>query len=78
MRRGLNVRATEALVRRRAAEPPRPTKSRDPNTVALEAELAAALGLRVALSPKPRGGSLTLHYSSLDQLDRVLKLLRRG
>jgi ParB family chromosome partitioning protein len=78
VRRGLNVRATEALVRRRAAEPPRPTKSRDPNTVALEAELAAALGLRVALSPKPRGGSLTLHYSSLDQLDRVLKLLRRG
>jgi len=79
VRRGLNVRATEALVRRRAAEPTRqPTKSRDPDTVALEAELAAALGLRVTLSAKPRGGSLTLYYSSLDQLDRVLKLLRRG
>jgi hypothetical protein len=25
---------------------------------------------------KGRGGSLTLHYASLDQLDRVLKLLR--
>jgi ParB family chromosome partitioning protein len=78
VRRGLNVRATEALVRRRAAEPPRrPTKPRDADTVALEAELATALGLRITLSPKRRGGSLTLHYSSLDQLDRVLALLRR-
>jgi len=78
VRRGLNVRATEALVRRRAAEPsPRPTKPRDADTVALEAELAIALGLRITLSPKRRGGSLTLHYSSLDQLDRVLALLRR-
>ena len=78
VRRGLNVRATEALVRRRAARPPRRPKPRDADTAALEAELATALGLRVALSPKGRGGSLTLHYSSLDQLDRVLALLRRG
>jgi len=35
------------------------------------------LGLRVTLAPKTRGGSLTLHYASLDQLDRVLHLLRR-
>src|SRR5204863_321308 len=64
--------------RRRAAQPPRrPTKPRDADTVALEAELATALGLRITLSPKRRGGSLTLHYSSLDQLDRVLALLRR-
>jgi ParB family chromosome partitioning protein len=78
VRRGLNVRATEALVHRRAAEPPRrPTKPRDADTVALEAELATTLGLRITLSPKRRGGSLTLHYSSLDQLDRVLALLRR-
>ena len=78
VRRGLNVRATEALVRRRAAQPPRRPKPRDADTAALEAELASALGLRVSLNPKGRGGSLTLHYSSLDQLDRVLALLRRG
>jgi ParB family chromosome partitioning protein len=78
-RRGLNVRATEALVRRHAAEPPRrPMPARDADTEALEAELAAALGLRVAFSPKRRGGALTLHYTTLDQLDRVLSLLRRG
>jgi ParB family transcriptional regulator, chromosome partitioning protein len=78
VRRGLNVRATEALVRRRAAQPPRRSKPREADTVALESELATVLGLRVSLNPKGRGGSLTLHYTSLDQLDRVLALLRRG
>jgi hypothetical protein len=46
--------------------------------VALERELAATQGLRVTLEPKTRGGALTLHYASLDQLDRVLRLLRMG
>ena len=79
VRRGLNVRATELLVRRRAAAPePRQRKARDHDTVALERELGGSLGLRVTLSPNGRGGSLTLHYASLDQLDRVLKLLRGG
>jgi ParB family chromosome partitioning protein len=77
VRRGLNVRATERLVRRRAAQPaPRPNPPRDADSAALERDLASALGLRVTLAPKRRGGSLTLHYTSLDQLDRVLALLR--
>ena len=79
VRRGLNVRATELLVRRRAARPePRQRQPRDADTLALERELGATLGLRTTLTPKGRGGSLTLHYASLDQLDRVLALLRRG
>ena len=78
VRRGLNVRATEKLVRRRLAQPaPRPKPSRDADTLALERDLSTALGLRVTLAPKSRGGSLTLHYTSLDQLDRLLELLRR-
>ena len=44
--------------------------------MALERELAAALGLRVTLEARKRSGRLTLHYVSLDQLDRVLSLLR--
>jgi ParB family chromosome partitioning protein len=78
VRRGLNVRATEALVRRRLAAPASPRRAREADAVALERELGAALGLRVTLAPKKRGGALTLHYTSLDQLDRVLKLLRRA
>ena len=77
VRRGLNVRATERLVQRRAetlrAARRRP---RDADTLALERELGAVLGLRVTLEPKKRGGSLTLHYASLDQLDGILRLLR--
>ena len=79
VRRGLNVRATERLVQRRAQMPARPKPSlRDADTLALERNLAATLGLRVTLAPKRRGGALTLHYSSLDQLDRLLRLLRAG
>ena len=79
VRRGLNVRATEMLVRRRVARPePRERRPRDADTLALEREIGAALGLRVTLMPKGRGGALTLHYASLDQLDRILALLRRG
>jgi ParB family transcriptional regulator, chromosome partitioning protein len=79
VRRGLNVRATETLVRRRAAQPqPRKRPTRDADSAVLEQELATTLGLRVTLAPKRRGGSLTVHYASLDQLDRVLELLRRG
>jgi ParB family transcriptional regulator, chromosome partitioning protein len=79
VRRGLNVRATERLVQRRAQLPQRRRPSlRDADTLALEHDLGAHLGLRVSLDPKSRGGALILHYASLDQLDRVLRLLRAG
>jgi len=76
VRRGLNVRATEKLVQRRSAMPRPQRRLRDANTIALERELGVSLGLRVTLEPKKGGGTLTLHYASLDQLDRVLRLLR--
>ena len=76
VRRGLNVRATERLVQRRAQAPTSERRPRDSDTIALERELAALLGLRVTLESKQRGGTLSLHYVSLDQLDRVLRLLR--
>jgi ParB family transcriptional regulator, chromosome partitioning protein len=76
VRRGLNVRATERLVQRRLEAPRVKPRRRDANTAALEHELGSRLGLRVTLEPKKRGGALTIHYASLDQLDRVLSLLR--
>jgi ParB family chromosome partitioning protein len=76
VRRGLNVRATERLVQRRSEGTQAKRRIRDADTVALERELGAALGLRITIESKKRGGALTLHYASLDQLDRVLKLLR--
>src|SRR3984893_17509321 len=79
VRRGLNVRATERLVQRRAETLGAARRQpRDANTPALERERGAVLGLRATLEQKRRGGSLTLHYASLDQLDGILRLLRPG
>ena len=79
IRRGLNVRVTEQLVKRREAPPRVKTRqTRDADSLALERELSQMLGLRVTIADKGRGGAVTLYYASLDQLDRLLALLRAG
>lgn len=79
IRRGLNVRMTERLVQGRATKrQPSARQARDADTAALERDLSNALGLRVTIAAKPRGGAMTLHYRDLDQLDRLLALLRAG
>jgi ParB family transcriptional regulator, chromosome partitioning protein len=78
VRRGLNVRATEELARRRANRPKRAApKPRGLDTPLLERDLAAALGLRVAITAKRRGGALTVYFETLEQLDQVVGLLMR-
>ena len=76
--RGLSVREVEAMARapetKSAAVKPKPERAAD--IVALERELATALGLDVALSSKGAGGSLTVRYASLDQLDMLVRRLR--
>jgi ParB family transcriptional regulator, chromosome partitioning protein len=79
IRRGLNVRITEQLVKRQSAARRLSQRSqRDANTMALERELTQILGLRVTIAGKARGGALTLHYSNLDQLDGLLARFRSG
>lgn len=79
VRDGLTVRNAERLVQAEAAALPAQGETkpvRDPNIVALENELAAALGLKASLKVKDKSrGSLTLHYRSLEQLDGLLALL---
>lgn len=89
LKQGLNVRDTEAYVKKLnegPAEKPggvgrEPGKSsvpgkKDADTRALEADLAAALGLEIAIDHKPKGsGVITIGYRSLDQLDDVCKRL---
>ena len=52
VRRGLNVRATERLVQRRCAMPQPRRRLRDADSLAVERELSAHLGLRVTFEPK--------------------------
>jgi len=74
--RGLNVRQTEALAAaaERMKPSPRPVRA-DADTKALERDLIARLGLKVAIQHGKRGGRLTISYRDLDQLDGLIKLL---
>jgi ParB family chromosome partitioning protein len=78
--KGLNVRQAEAL----AAGPRQPTdrKPKSPAIAALgqgeadlraiEADLAEQLGLQVSISFNGRGGTISLRYQTLDQLDHII------
>jgi ParB family chromosome partitioning protein len=74
--RELNVRQTEALVRneRQTLKLSSP-KSRDPDTTAVERDLSSRLGLPVRLQPRRNGGTLSITYRSLEQLDELIKRL---
>lgn len=50
-------------------------KSLDADVVALERQLGDTLGLRVQVAHNGSKGTVTLHYSSLDQLDMVCQRL---
>ena len=83
-RRGLSVRETERLARTAKpvpngkSSPPRSSaehKSLDADVVALERHLADMLGLSVRIAHTGPGGSVTLSYVSLDQLDLICQRL---
>jgi len=54
-----------------------PALPKDPDTIALERDLTALLGLRVTIEIRGQGGSLTVHYKTLEQLDDVLHRLNQ-
>ena len=77
--RGLSVRQTEKLVK----EPKAPSKERAPksakdaDTRALEGDLSAALNMAVSIAHNPgqEGGSITIRYKNLEQLDELCRHL---
>jgi ParB family chromosome partitioning protein len=78
----LNVRQTEKLAAgeakaKSASGGGRPAAGghKDADTAALERDLAELLGVRVTLTPMGKGGELTIHYGSLEQLDDILSRL---
>ena len=84
---GLSVRETEALARR-AVDGPKPAKARaggpkggaegSADVVALQQDLADALGLNVQLTDRNGKGELTIRYGTLEQLDDLCRRLMRG
>ena len=79
--RGLSVRETEQLARDArpggARAPSGPASAPVPNAdiQALERQLGDLLGLKVAIAHGPDGGSVTLRYATLDQLDMICQRL---
>lgn len=85
VKKGLNVRQTEQLVKEEATPREAPVRSlgdrvsaavKDADIVDLEKELTAHLGLKVTVTPKGKGGTVAIEYKSLDQLDSVLGRLK--
>jgi ParB family transcriptional regulator, chromosome partitioning protein len=77
--KGLSVRQTEALVRRsKPGAKPKRIKAEavgDADIVALERQLADLLGLKVTIRHELKSGLVTLHYSTLEQLDMICQRL---
>lgn len=80
VKEGLSVRQAEKLARdsagQKSASTAKPAK--DPDTAALEQSLSGMLGLKVNINSGKSGGSLTIHYKTLDQLDSVLHRISHG
>ncbi|HEU5398398.1 MAG TPA: ParB/RepB/Spo0J family partition protein [Gammaproteobacteria bacterium] len=80
--RGLSVRDTELLVRRRLQElqgapGARKEPRADPDVGRLERQLTEKLGAKVQVEQKGKGkGKLVIHYTSLDELDGILAHIR--
>ena len=77
--RGLSVRDTEKLTREAktgsTATRERSPRAPDADIAALERQLADLLGVAVRVNHGPDGGTLTLNYSTLDQLDMLCQRL---
>ena len=72
---GLNVRQTEALVRKPAARSRGAAAIPDADTRAIERSLGDRLGLAVKITHRGPGGTLTVRYGTLGQLDDILRRL---
>lgn len=70
----LNVRQTEELVRKLSGEKPRhkPKPAPTPDVAELEERLRSSLGTKVSLHPGRKGGTLTIHYYSDEELNALM------
>ena len=73
-RDGLSVRQTEALVGTWAPKKRRPRHA-DPHLKELEDTLRRALGTKVGLVARKKGGRITIEYFSQEDLSRILQAL---
>ena len=78
VKRGLNVRQTEKLVRDNVIgqRHRQPSQERNADILDLERSISDSIGLKVEVKSIGEGGKLVLHYNSPEQLDNILQLLK--
>ncbi|MBO9395344.1 ParB/RepB/Spo0J family partition protein [Shimia sp. R9_2] len=79
---GLSVRQTEKLAKKTGSlveqiKKSRPKTHKDADTVALEGDLSANLGMKVSVDHTSGGesGKITINYQTLDDLDELCRIL---
>jgi ParB family chromosome partitioning protein len=79
MEGGLSVRALEGLIAAGVDGGKKaPRKRRDPNILAAEDKLKAALGTSVRITGSPRGGRIVIDYVNQAELQRLFELLEKS
>ena len=77
--KGLSVREAERLAASSVVtHGPRPRYEPSPHLLAMEEQLALALGARVQISPKRKGGKVVIHFADADDFERIYGLLLLG
>ena len=78
IKKKLSVRQAEALARLVKSNKSS-TKSKDPNSIDIEHQLSSKIGMRVFLNNKKNNtGTLIFEYKGVDQLDRLIKIIKEN
>ena len=77
IKKKLSVRQTENLVRVLKNGSRKIYKSKDSNSLATENTLSEIIGMRVVLiNKKNNSGTLSIEYKGMDQLDRLINVIK--
>ena len=78
IKKKLSVRQAEALARL-VKSSKSSIKSKDPNSIDIENQLSSKIGMKVFLNNKKNNtGTLIFEYKGVDQLDRLIKIIKEN
>ena len=78
IKKKLSVRQAEAIVRLVKSNKSS-IKSKDPNSIDIENQLSSKIGMKVFLNNKKNNtGTLIFEYKGVDQLDRLIKIIKEN
>ena len=77
IKKKLSVRQTEALVRLTKNKPLKIKSSKDANIIEMENQISSKIGMKVNINNKRNNsGTLIFEYKDIDQLDRIVQVIK--